>query len=47
MITKEVCDDQLFVFFNGSLIYKKWLKTGQSLVFDPWGAPWSPKGGSR
>lgn len=33
-VYKEIIDDQLFVYMNGSLIYKRWLKTGQSLVFD-------------
>lgn len=43
MFTKIVHDNQLFVYFNGKLIYKRWLKTGQSLVFEEHGQPWSPK----
>ena len=31
---KEIKDDQLYVYLNGNLIYKRWLKTGQSKVFD-------------
>jgi hypothetical protein len=43
MIWKEIRDGQLFVFFNGELIYKKWFKTGQSIVKDLYGIVWSPK----
>ncbi|WP_396637400.1 hypothetical protein [Maribacter sp. R77961] len=32
--TKETKDNELYVYMNGKLIYKKWLKTGQSKVFD-------------
>ncbi len=31
---KETKDNELYVYMNGKLIYKKWLKTGQSKVFD-------------
>ncbi len=34
MIVKYVDDNQLYLFMNGKLIYKKWLLTGQSFVFD-------------
>lgn len=34
MIHKEIIQDQLFVYMNGKLTYKRWLKTGQSVVFD-------------
>jgi hypothetical protein len=38
MIWKEVVDNQLFVFYNGELIYKKWLNTGRSIVINKvWG----------
>lgn len=45
MIWKEIVGQELYVFFNGRLIYKKWLSTGASLVFDyVWGGfAWSPK----
>jgi hypothetical protein len=33
-IYKEIIHDQLYVYMNGSLLYKRWLKTGQSAVFD-------------
>ncbi len=33
-IYKIVIDNQLYVYMNGALIYKRWLSTGQSLVFD-------------
>ena len=34
MIYKQIIDNQLYLFMNGKLIYKKWFYTGQSLVFD-------------
>ena len=39
MITKEIKDNQLFVFHNGKLIYKKWLNTGNSIVVEEYGIP--------
>ena len=33
-IIKFILNRQLYLFMNGRLIYKKWLDTGQSLVFD-------------
>jgi hypothetical protein len=42
MITKEIIDNQLFVYHNGRLIYKKWLNTGVSIVCEKHGGPtWS------
>jgi len=40
MLWKEIQDDQLFVFWNGTLIYKKWFKWNQSVVLDIWGGVW-------
>lgn len=34
MIYKEFYDNQLYLHMNGQLLYKRWLKTGQSLVFN-------------
>ncbi|BAO56055.1 hypothetical protein NMS_2046 [Nonlabens marinus S1-08] len=31
---KETKDNELYVYMNGKLIYKKWLNTGESKVFD-------------
>ncbi len=31
---KETIDNELCVYMNGKLIYKRWLLTGQSMVFD-------------
>ncbi len=31
---KETKDNELYIFMNGKLIYKKWLLTGKSKVFD-------------
>ena len=33
-IQKKVEGNELYVFFNGKLIYKRWLDTGESKVFD-------------
>lgn len=34
MVYKEIIGNELYVWMNGKLLYKRWLKTGQSLVFD-------------
>ena len=35
LITKEISkDNELYLYMNGKLIYKRWLDTGQSKVFD-------------
>ncbi len=34
VFTKETKDNELYLYLNGKLIYKKWLKTGESKVFD-------------
>ncbi|MTI29255.1 hypothetical protein [Xanthovirga aplysinae] len=35
LITKEITkDNELYLYMNGKLIYKRWLNTGQSKVFD-------------
>lgn len=31
---KEIKDNQLYLYMNGKLIYKRWLETGQSKIFD-------------
>jgi len=31
---KETKDNELYVYMNGKLIYKKWMNTGESKVFD-------------
>jgi len=33
-IIKFILNRQLYLFMNGRLIYKRWLDTGQSAVFD-------------
>ena len=40
-IRSEVVDDQLFVYHKGTLIYKRWLKNGSSMVFESVGCPTS------
>ena len=34
MIHKSIIDNQLYLYLNCKLIYKRWLLTGQSFVFD-------------
>lgn len=34
VFTKETKNNELYVYMNGRLIYKRWLATGQSMVFD-------------
>jgi len=34
VFTEETEDNELYVYMNGKLIYKRWLNTGQSKVFD-------------
>jgi hypothetical protein len=34
VIQKEIIDNQLYLYMNGKLIYKRWLKTGESKIFD-------------
>ena len=34
MIHKTIIDNQLYLYMNGKLIYKRWLLNGQSFVFD-------------
>jgi translation elongation factor EF-Tu-like GTPase len=33
-ILKKIENNELYLYLNGNLIYKRWLDTGQSLVFD-------------
>lgn len=35
-IIKIIDQDQLYLYMNGKLTYKRWLKTGQSFVFNNW-----------
>lgn len=34
MIFKDFSENELCMFMNGKLIYKRWLDTGESKVFD-------------
>ena len=34
MIFKDFSENELYLFTNGKLIYKRWLDTGVSKVFD-------------
>jgi len=36
MIWSERHGDELYVFHNGVLVYKKWFRTGYSRVFAHW-----------
>ena len=31
---KEIVQNQFFLFYNGKLIFKKWLKNNRSVIFD-------------
>ena len=31
---KEIIEDELYLYYNGKLIYKRWLTPGYSKVFD-------------
>ena len=33
-VLKKIEGDEFYLYMNGELIYKRWLKTGQSKVFD-------------
>ena len=33
-IFKETDDEEMYLYMNGRLIYKRWFKTGASKVFD-------------
>lgn len=35
MIYKEIVDDQLYVYLNGSLLYKRWLSKSYGMIFCP------------
>ena len=42
MIHKKIIDNQLFVYYNGVLFYKRWLKDNSSIIFEKCGHPtWS------
>ncbi|ANE51300.1 hypothetical protein SY85_13045 [Flavisolibacter tropicus] len=34
MITKVVKDNELYVYYNGKILYKRWLKEGYGKVMD-------------
>lgn len=35
MIWKERIGDELYVYYNGHLIYKRWIRLGYGKVFQP------------
>ncbi len=35
MITKQIVDNQLYVYMNGSLMYKRWIKRDYGMIFCP------------
>ena len=41
---KEVIGHELYVYFNGSLVYKRWLDKGYGMVFDSIGHPFTCRG---
>ena len=34
MTYKEIINDQLYLYMNGKLIFKRWIKQSRSVVFD-------------
>ncbi len=42
MIVKEVIDNQLYVYMNGELLYKRWINRGYGMVFNPNNSGWGP-----
>lgn len=34
MIYKEIIDNELYVYMNGSLLYKRWLNQNKGIVLD-------------
>ncbi|MCR8561361.1 hypothetical protein KXD93_27155 [Mucilaginibacter sp. BJC16-A38] len=34
IVSKKIENNELYLYMNGKLIYKRWLETGQSKVFD-------------
>jgi hypothetical protein len=43
MITKKILERQLFVYYNGRLIYKRWFDSGYGMIFDLYGLPWTAR----
>lgn len=41
MIYKQTIGNELYVYMNGSLLYKRWMWLGHGKIFDKWGVPWS------
>jgi len=39
MMWKTLHGNELFVWWNGELIFKRWLTQGYSMVFDKYGPP--------
>ena len=39
MIWKKVIDNELYILYNGVIIAKKWLDTGEMIVFEKYGPP--------
>ena len=38
MITKQIIGDELYIFFNGKLLYKRWLNKGYGKIFCKFGS---------
>jgi hypothetical protein len=39
MITKQIIGNELYVYHNGVLFFKKWLDTNQTIVLEKYGPP--------
>lgn len=40
MIWKEIHGDELYVYFNGEVIYKRWISRGYGVVIDSYRRTW-------
>lgn len=43
MIHKERIGNELYVYCNGKLLYKRWIDKGYGIVFDKFGLPFTAK----
>ena len=43
MVYKEIKDNELYVWMNGSLLYKRWINQGHGVVFCSVFGPFRPK----
>lgn len=42
-MTKQIIGDELYVYWHGKLIYKRWLSQRRGVIIDSYGLPWQPQ----